>query len=210
MVLAIILFLALIIFLICNLRVHLVILANEDVVAYFKILGYKFPLYPEPQEEINLKLFENGYPEYDEEDDEEEEEEESSPSHGKQKKASFKDTVTVVYNLVKLLVSRLGKYLRLDVSKIVITVGAEDAAQCAINYGVISQTTAYLLEFLDNNVEISKKHKSEINVLCDFTAQSTVYDIHIGGSLTVWQILDIIISLAYNYAEGEDIFNIDS
>lgn len=202
---------ALIVFLICNLRVHLFIIANDDVVAYFKILWYKFPLYPEPEEEINLKLFENGYPEDDEDDEDDDEEEHTEvAATGTQKKASFTDTVTVVYRLVKLLFSRLGKYLRLDLSKIIITVGAEDAAKCAINYGIISQATAYLLDFLDNNVEVSKKHKSEINVLCDFTAESTTYDIHIGGSLTVWQILDIIISLAYNYAEGEDIFNIDS
>lgn len=199
----ILLALLLLIALLCLLRIHIGICASTEIEAYAKILGMKIPLYPQKQKKIHHKKFKKGYPK--------EAKKESTPKQKKKKapgeKPPLGDTISTVLELVKLLFSRFFKHLRLDVSKIVVIVGGEDAAKCAVTYGVISQAVAYLLEFLDNNLKISKKRGGEINVLCDFTAENITYDIHISASLTVWQILDIGISLAYNYFKT-DIFHL--
>ena len=86
--------------------------------------------------------------------------------------------------------------------------GADDAAGAAITYGIVSQSVAYLLAFLDAHLNIRKKRRGEIAVRCDFTADRTVCDIRITASLAVWKLLDIGISFAYNYLKGQDTFNL--
>ncbi len=193
--------------LLCLVRIRLEISANDSVEAFAKVLGIKIPLYPQKEKRVSPQKFKRGYPSPKKKDSRKKE----SPAP-EQKSSSEKiplgETISTVLELVKLLFSRFFKHLRLDVSKIIVVVGAEDAAKCAIQYGIISQAVAYLLAFLDKNLRISKKRDGKIDVLCDFTAETITYDIHISASLTVWQILDIGISLAYNYSKGKDIFHL--
>lgn len=194
----------LLVVLLCFLRIRIEIVAENSVEAYAKVLGIKIPLYPQKAKRISPRKFKRGYPR--------KKEKTPAPQKGKKKtdteKIPLGETVSTVLELIKLLFSRFFKHLRLDISKIIVVVGAEDAAKCAIQYGIISQSVAYLLTFLDKNLRISKKRNGEIDVLCDFTAEHITYDIHISASLTVWQILDIGISLAYNYFKGKDIFHL--
>lgn len=187
-------------------RIRFEISANTSVEAYIKVFGVKIPLYPKRSKKISPRKFKHGYPK------QKEKQGKKAVSPQKKKKPAEKiplgDTITTVLELIKLLFSRFFKHLRLDISKIIVIVGGEDAAKCAIQYGVISQAVAYLLEFLDTHLRISKKRDGRIDVLCDFTAETITYDVHISASLTVWQILDIGISLAYNYFKGKDIFHL--
>ncbi len=171
------------------------------------ILGIRIQLYPEKAKKISLRKFKKGYPK---EKKKEPEKKQPSEVGGKQndENVPLGDKISTIVYLIKLLFSRLFKHLRLDISKIIVVVGGKDAASCAINYGIISQSVAYLLEFLDRNLNIHKKRKGEINVLCAFTSEKTVYDIFISASLNIWQILDIVIALVYNYFNGNDIFNL--
>ncbi len=189
-------------------RIKFDIILKEDITVRINILGIKIPLYPTKEKKINPKKFKKGYPE-----EKKRKEKPTAPAKGKtvavdEEKIPLGDKISTILSLIKLLLSRFFKHLRLDISKIIVIVGTNDAASCAITYGIISQAVVYLLEFLDNNLNISKKRSGEINVLCDFTAQTTVYDVFISASLNVWQILDIGINLVYNYLKGKDIFNI--
>lgn len=191
------------------LRIKFDIIANDDITVKLVILGIKFTLFPSKRKKINPKKFKNGYPQ------DKKEKRKSKPAKPQKKeknkieeKIPLGDKISTIISLVKLLFSRFFRHLRLDISKIIINVGGKDAASCAVTYGIISQSTAYLLEFLDNNLNISKKRKGEINVTCDFLSETIKYDIFISASITVWQILDIGIRLAYNYLKGKDVFNI--
>ncbi len=190
------------------LRIKFDIYASEEICVKLNILGIKFCLYPKKEKKVKVKKFKKGYPK---------EKKEKAPKETKTSRKENKDTeekiplgekISTIISLIKLLLGRFFKHLRLDVSKITVVVGGSDAANAAISYGIISQAVAYLLAFLDNNLNISKKRGGEIKVLCDFTSESITYDIFISASVTVWQILDILISLAYNYLKGKDIFNI--
>lgn len=185
----------------CLTRIRFDISAREELSVKLNIYGIKFPLYPQNKKKVNPRTFKRGYP---------------NPKAKKQpkkkeqpkEKTPLGELIPTIIELIKLLFSRFFKHLQLDVSKILVTVGGSDAAQCAITYGIVSQSVAYLLEFLDRNLKIKKKRGGEIHVRCDFTAESISYDIFLSASLTVWQLLDIGISLAYNYFKGKDVFHL--
>ena len=185
------------------LRIRFVIECNTDISVKLSIFGIKFSLYPKNKSKIRLSAFKKGYPE------QAEKKQQKKPQKEKDTPATpFTNKISTLTRLARLIFSRFFRHLRLDISKIIVTVGAKDAATCAVTYGVIAQSVAYLLEFLDTHLKINKKRRGTIHVLCDFTAESVTYDILISASMTVWQLLDIGISFAYNYLKGEDIFNI--
>ena len=194
----------LILVLLLLLRIRFDIQCNDETAVNLRILGIKFPLYPQTKKKVKVSRFKKGYPK----------KKEKKPTEKKveKKPTTPADTIPLgekietVTSLVKLLCAKLFKHLRLDVSQIVVAVGGKDAASCAITYGVVSQAVVYLLAFLDDHMR--KKRGGEINVRCDFTAETTKCDILISASLTVWQLLDITISLAYNYFKGKDIFHL--
>ena len=188
------------------LRIKFDIYLNEDIVIKLNILGFKKQLYPEKAKKVSIKKFKKAPTK--------KETVATTDSHKTEKRKNkdesipLSDKISTVIHLVKLLFSGFFKHLRLDVSKIIVIVGGKDAAAAAINYGIISQSVAYLLDFLDNNLNVHKNRKGEINVLCDFTSEKTVYDVFISASLNTWQIIDIAITLVYNYFNGIDIFNL--
>ena len=201
----IILAIILLVFLLSFLRIHFDILCNEELSAAFRIFCIRIPLYPKNKKRVSVKKFKKGYPKT---KDKKVTPPETKKEKSKKSDIPFDEKISTILSLIKLLFSRFFRHLRLDVSKIIIIVGGSDAATAAITHGIISQSVAYLLEFLDSHMKISKKRKGEINVLCDFTDESIKYDISISASLSLWQIIDIGVSLAYNYFKGKDIFNL--
>ncbi len=203
LILAVILLLLILLLL---LRLRFDIVCAEDVVLSLRILFLRIPLYPAAPKNVKVSKFKRGYPK---------EKAEEKPAEKKAKKQTapaekipLGEKINIVLSLVKKLCKKFFRHLRLDVSHIVITVGADDAAGAAITYGIVSQSVAYLLAFLDAHLNIRKKRRGEIAVRCDFTADHTVCDICITASLAVWQLLDIGISFAYNYFKSKDIFNL--
>lgn len=202
-ILAIILLLLVLLLLV---RLRFDITCTEEVTLRLRILGIPIPLYPAAAKKVRVSKFRRGYPK---------EKEAKKPAERKAKapakpaeKIPLSEKIDIVLALVKKLCKKLCRHLRLDVSHIVITIGADDAASAAITYGIVSQSVAYLLAFLDAHLNIRKKRRGEIAVRCDFTAARTACDIRITASLAVWQLLDIGVSLAYNYFKGKDIFNL--
>ncbi len=192
----------------CLTRIRFDISASEELSVKLNIYGIKIPLYPQNMKKVRLHRFKKGYPAPKIKKDTKKTATKPKKKASPEDKIPLGDQITTIVTLIKLLFSRFFKHLRLDVSRIIVSVGAEDAAKCAITYGIVSQSVAYLLEFLDRNLNIHKKRRGEINVYCDFTAESISYDIFLSASLSVWQILDIGISLAYNYFKGKDIFHL--
>ncbi len=192
----------------CLTRIRFDISAGEELSVKLNIYGIKIPLYPQNKKKVRTGKFKKGYPAPGAKKEAKKADTKPTKKASPEEKIPLTDQITTIVTLIKLLFSRFFKHLRLDVSRIVVSVGAEDAAKCAITYGIVSQAVAYLLEYLDQNLNIHKKRSGEINVYCDFTAESISYDIFLSASLSVWQILDIGISLAYNYFKGKDIFHL--
>ena len=189
------------------LRIKFEIVLNDSVYLKLNILGLKFTLYPEKKKKISVNKFKKGYPKQQKKETPPEKITKKSPT-AQDDNVSIGDKLSTVINLIKQLISRLSKHLRLDISNIIVIVGGKNPAEIAIAYGIISQSVAYLLAFLDSNISVRKNKTSTINVACDFTSEKIAYDVFISLSLNIWQIIDIIISLVYNYFNGIDILNI--
>lgn len=109
-------------------------------------------------------------------------------------KKSSKDTVSVireVADIIKKSQEHLKQSLRIDISRIIIIVGASDAAKTAITYGVVSQAVAYLLEGLDSITNVRRRFRSEVNVIPDFTQREMKADIKLQLSISMWALLTI-------------------
>lgn len=202
-ILSIILFFLLILFI----RVKFVITCQgNDVKLILKIFGIPFRLFEKSQKEKKIKLSDYSYKamlkrekknkktakkkaEYPAEKD----------STNKNERPSASDTISLVTSLLRSLVSRLFKHLRVDITRIYITVGAGDAAKTAILYGVISQAAAVLLEVLGKITNVKRNSSSYVNVVADFTAEKTDFDINLGLSLRLWQAVSIGIGALVSY-----------
>ncbi|MGB4464537.1 MAG: DUF2953 domain-containing protein [Eubacteriales bacterium] len=109
-------------------------------------------------------------------------------------KKSSKDTVSVirqVADIIKKSQEHLKQNLRIDISRIIIIVGASDAAKTAITYGIVSQAVSYLLEGIDSITNVRRKFRSEVNVIPDFTQREITVDIKLQLSITMWALLTV-------------------
>ena len=69
---------------------------------------------------------------------------------------TLSENLSLIIDVVKVLLGRFFRHLRIDLSRIHISVASEDAAQTAILYGIVSQSVAYLLELLGTSLEFKK------------------------------------------------------
>ncbi len=85
-------------------------------------------------------------------------------------KKSFSEKFDEFSNLLSAIVETAGRYskkLRIRIDDLTISVGASDAADVAWSYGAISQSAAYLLEFLDVKTTLTFK-EGAVDVRADF------------------------------------------
>ncbi len=102
----------------------------------------------------------------------------------------IKDFLAKTYNSVR-------RGLTVKIKSINVVVGTDDAAKTAIAYGVISQSVAYLLQFLDSIAKVSKTKSSKISVTSDFLSDQTDFDFNIDISWKLWRALFILLSTGY-------------
>lgn len=108
-----------------------------------------------------------------------------------QPKAPLGDTINMVLELVKVIFSRFGRHLRIDVTRLNLVVATGDAAQTAILWGAVCPAVGALLEILDRITNLRAVKNCDIEVVPDFAADSFKADICIAFSLRVWHVLDI-------------------
>ena len=71
--------------------------------------------------------------------------------------------------VVAHILDRASRHVRITVKRLALSIGgADDAARAAIEYGLVSQSVAYLLEFLRNTGFLKPPKRGAINVGVDF------------------------------------------
>ena len=75
-----------------------------------------------------------------------------------------------------------AKKLYVQIDRLGITVGTGNPASTGISYGVCTQSTAYLLEFLDSTVTLAPLHKDVVQIRADFTGD---WDADIKGTVKI-------------------------
>lgn len=205
------------------LRVHVIIEADTSARVFLKILFIKIQLYPKSPKALKIKDYSpdriakrdaKAKKKADEKlkkkakKEQKKKEAEAKNKQGsqdsKKKKLSLSDItelVSLVLELVKTFFSKFGQRLRLDLTKIHITIGAEDAAKTAIAYGAVSAGVSYLCEYLDSLFTIRPKGNKDIVVNADFLSEKTSLDITVSASLKVWHALDIALAVAIRFVK---------
>ena len=127
-------------------------------------------------------------------------------SHGTaapQKKRGLLDNLSLIREIVTVLLGKSAKHVRLEASRILITVGTDDAAKTALLFGAVNQAVVALIELLDQAKKWRRLRRAELSVKPDFTAEKCTADISITLSLRVWQMLSILLHTAYRYAKSK-------
>jgi len=105
---------------------------------------------------------------------------------------TLSENISLIIDVVKALFGSFFKHLRVDLSRIHISVAGEDAAQTAILYGVICQSVAYLLEIMKTIKTVHPPDLSDVSVTPNWIGEKTAVDIKISFSLRVWHVFAMI------------------
>lgn len=118
-------------------------------------------------------------------------------------KAPLDETVHMVLELVKVVFSRFGRHLRIEVTRLRLVVATGDPASTAILWGAVCPGVAALLELLDRITNLRTVKHCEVDVGVDFVAPAFTADICIAFSLRVWHVLDIAIRAAVSFIRNK-------
>lgn len=109
----------------------------------------------------------------------------------KGKKTNVKSLTAFITRVITAVVRKFAKHLRIDIARICIRYGGEDAANTAVMYGVIAQAVSYIIGLLNNLTNVRQTYKSEINVIPDYLNEGFDADINITFRLKVWHFISI-------------------
>ena len=102
------------------------------------------------------------------------------------------ENLSLIIDVVKVLFSRFFKHLRIDLTRIHISLCTEDAAQTAILYGIVSQSVAYLLALLKQFKTVSTPNLNDVSVIPNWVGEQTEIDLKISFSMRIWHLFDIV------------------
>ena len=210
-----------VLFFIANIWVKIVVSYNDQLTLRLKILFFSFTLFPQKKKKINPKKFtvkkfrkrrikeEKAYlkkiskrkskPKSDSKTDDTALEK-AKPKKGLKRTAE--DAVAFIRDVVIKILKKTGKYLRTDISEFRITVGGDDAAAVAIEYGVVSQIVGYTIALVDNLKHTRYTKNATVEISCDFAAPSSDVKAHLGFRLRVWHIIAIAVSGITGYIKS--------
>ncbi len=98
--------------------------------------------------------------------------------------------ITDVINTVRVIIStffdRYAKFLTVRAVRLNISVATGDAATTALLYGAVMQGVAYILGLLEHITNLKSLRHSEVNIVPEYTKETTSADIKIVLTLPVW------------------------
>lgn len=109
----------------------------------------------------------------------------------KAESATLEENLDLVKRLVSFFFSALLRHLRIDVTRIHIVIGTEEASKTAILYGITVQTVSYILTLLSSATNVRGLQKQDVYVDTDFLAEETRVDLKIAFSLRLWHVLHL-------------------
>ncbi|MBQ7921797.1 MAG: DUF2953 domain-containing protein [Clostridia bacterium] len=112
------------------------------------------------------------------------------------------EKISGILELVELVLDELpnlfGRF-HCRINRLHVIVGGKDAASAAVNFGIISQAAAYLLEILDNKTRLHKPKNNSIVVKVDYIREKSDFDLDITLQVRVGGILRTVFSLLVGF-----------
>lgn len=122
------------------------------------------------------------------------------------RKIDIKRLFPTLQRILRQITAKFFKRIRWKIKRINVTVATGDAAETAITYGVVSQSLAYLLEFLDSFAKVKVARHGSVSVEPDFLAERSRAEVDICFSISIAAILSTGIALAYEYLANRSAF----
>ena len=118
---------------------------------------------------------------------------------GGKKKRAIKPLVRMLLRVLKVFIQRFPRYLQITVSRLVIGVATDDAANTAVTYGYVCQSAQYLITYIKLNSNLKQTRKAVVSVYPDFTAVKPKIELDVTLSIRIWQVIALGIALALAY-----------
>jgi hypothetical protein len=189
-VLYILLCVALIITLILSIRGSIHIVYKEELKIYFRVLFFKFKLFPEGKIKIDPKKYEKML-----------KKKEELPStiltelKQETQKNGLLENIKAITRLISSFVKICAPYMRVKLAKVHIKVASTDAAKTAILYGAVSASVACLIDQIDEFTNLARLTKRSICIEPDFLADKTSAAIDISLSISVFGAIATVLKL---------------
>lgn len=84
--------------------------------------------------------------------------------------------------------------LKINVKKLIVKVGGNDAAKIALDYGKLEAAVSLLMELLDNKTRLSKIKEGSVIVYADFLAVKTTIELDISVKIRGFSIVGLALS----------------
>ena len=194
--------LALLICIVLSIRGSVHIVYENDLKIYFKVLFFKFWLFPEGQVKFDPKKYEKML-----------KGEKSSPQaimdeiKQESKKNSLVENIKLISNLVSSLLHFCAPYMRVKLAKLHIRVGTDDAAKTAILYGAVSAAAACLIDNIDEFTRLHKLKRKSVIIEPDFLSEKTEAKINISLSISIFGAIATALKMMLKYSNKFSVIN---
>ena len=115
---------------------------------------------------------------------------------------NLKENLEMVLVLLKKIRALTRGKIALHLRALKISLGTGDAAKTAILYGVVSQSTAYALEWAQHNFSEVRYHGEDIQIIPAYTEEKSHAEVDICCSLYLSQVIGIGIRMLTAYREA--------
>lgn len=179
------------------LRFRLCLVYDEDLTLKVKVLFFSYQVFPEKEKKPKAKNFSIKKLHKKKKSSKVRHRNQDTTEQPKKKQKSFSDLLemlVILRDLLEVIAKHSKKHLRVELTRIYIRVSGGDAANTAILYAVVTQSTAYIIELLSHFTDLKVKKHNSIAVEPDFINRGNEAKIRIVLSMRLWQILSLLLS----------------
>ncbi len=112
------------------------------------------------------------------------------------------DLIPLVLRVLKLFCSRFFGKVHMKVARLEVRVGSSDAMKTAVLYGVVNQSTQYLMEGLKRFTHVDGLHKAELSIAPDFLSNKIEYNFKLSIRLCLGNILVAVLRAGWKFLFG--------
>ena len=109
------------------------------------------------------------------------------------------ENLQMILALIKKLYAYTKGAIRIKVRKMHITVATEDAAKTAVTYGIVVQSAAYLLEWIETHFAHIERRDGDMTITPDYLSETMTSDIDISFSIGIKRAIGIAVGMFNAY-----------
>lgn len=120
----------------------------------------------------------------------------------KASKPALTDLIPLICRVLGVFFSRFFGKIRIKVARLNVRVGAADAMQAAVLFGVANQSVQYLLAGLHKITNLDGLDKAEINVSPDFLSGKIDFDLKLTVRVSLGNVLGAVCKAGWKFLTG--------